>query len=68
MRLVTLHSATNIGVEMSEQELENNMREWLLDCYEDEYDQEQINQMSYRELIKAINWYYDGGIECFVRA
>lgn len=42
------------------------MREWLKDCYEDEYDQELINQSSDNIIIKSIKREYDGGLDAFL--
>ena len=50
---------------METQTLENEMREWLLECFEDEYDQEQIKELSEIQLIKAINRYFEGGMREF---
>lgn len=41
------------------------MKAWLLECFDDEYDQEQIKELSYEHAVKAINHYYDGGIKAF---
>lgn len=46
--------------------LKDEMQQWLLDCFSDEYDQEQIKELTYSQLKKAINRYYDGGIESFI--
>ncbi len=46
--------------------LEKEMREWLLECFSDEYDQEQINELGYLELQRSINKYYDGGLNSFI--
>jgi hypothetical protein len=46
--------------------LDKEMREWLLGCFDDEYDQEQINSLSHEQLVRAINRYYDGGIRSFL--
>jgi hypothetical protein len=45
--------------------LDTEMREWLLECFSEEYDQEQIEALSHNELVRAINRYYDGGIKAF---
>lgn len=47
-------------------QLQDEMRSWLLDCFTDEYDQEQIQELSYQQLVKSINRYYDGGISQFI--
>ena len=44
---------------------EDYMREWLLDCFPDEYDQEVIESLTNWELIDAIENYFDGGIEAW---
>lgn len=46
--------------------LQIEMREWLLECFNDEYDQEKIQELTYGELVKAVNKYYDGGFKEFV--
>ena len=46
--------------------IEKAMKEWLLDCFNDEYDQEQIESLSYEQLVKSINRYYDGGMKAFL--
>lgn len=45
--------------------LEQEMREWLLDCFTDEYDQEQIRELEPVGLLQAIDRYYDGGVKAF---
>jgi hypothetical protein len=45
--------------------MEQEMREWLLECFSDEYDQERILELTYEQLEKAINRYFDGGMEEF---
>ncbi len=47
--------------------LETEMREWLLECFSDEYDQEQIEDLTYNQLVRSIERYYDGGVEEFKR-
>lgn len=42
--------------------LENEMRDWLLECFTEEYDQEQINNLTSEELQKPIQRYFDGGL------
>jgi len=46
------------------QELQE-MKSWLLECFEDEHDQEQIEELSYTQCVRAINRHYDGGIRAF---
>lgn len=46
--------------------LEKEMREWLLECFSEEYDQETINKLNRGQLVKAINRYFDGGIKAFL--
>lgn len=43
----------------------SEMREWLLECFEDEYDQEQIQSLSDSQLEKSIDRYFDGGKQAF---
>ncbi len=45
--------------------IHKDMREWLLECYSDEYDQEVINGLTDSELGSVINRYYDGGMRAF---
>lgn len=45
--------------------LEKEMREWLLECFSDEYDQEQIEELTSKQLERAINKYFDGGLTAF---
>jgi hypothetical protein len=47
------------------QYLETEMREWLLDCFEEEEDQEEILELSYERLCKSVNKYFDGGLKAF---
>lgn len=47
--------------------LENEMRSWLKECFEDEYDHEQIDELSSVKLIDAIERYYAGGFAEFVK-
>jgi len=49
---------------MSKNEI-REMRDWLLDCFPDEYCQESIEQASEAKILKAINRFYDGGVEAF---
>lgn len=48
-------------------EIEKKMREWLLDCFDDEYDQEKINGLTIKELYKYIHCYFDGGVKTFIK-
>lgn len=41
------------------------MKAWLLECFEDEYDQEQIKELTYNQCVRAINRYYDGGMQAW---
>jgi hypothetical protein len=47
--------------------MEENMKEWLLECFTEEADQEEIEALTREELIQAINRYYDGGLEQFYK-
>ena len=47
-------------------DIEAEMRDWLLECFEEEYDQEQINDLTLNELKRSVNRYYDGGIKAFL--
>lgn len=42
------------------------MREWLKECFEDEYDQELIDQSSDSVIVKSIERYFDGGVAAFM--
>jgi hypothetical protein len=48
--------------------LEEEMRVWLLECFTDEYEQEEINKLNVDELESSIYRYYDGGMESFIEA
>lgn len=45
--------------------LDKEMREWLLECFSDEYDQEQIEELTHEQLVRSINRYFDGGMKAF---
>ena len=45
--------------------LENEARDWLLECFSDETCQETIRDLSAIELHSAINRYYCGGWNAF---
>lgn len=47
--------------------LEQEMKEWLLECFSDEYDQEQIEELTTEQLKRSINRYFDGGLTEFVK-
>lgn len=51
---------------MMQQYLIGEMRKWLLECFDEEYDQEQIRELSYDDCVKAVNRYYDGGFKAFL--
>lgn len=36
-------------------------RDWLLDCFSDEYDQELITDLTPDDVIAAVERYYEGG-------
>lgn len=44
-----------------------DMKSWLLECFNEEVDQEEIEGLSFEQLVRAINRYYEGGIEQFKR-
>jgi hypothetical protein len=48
--------------------LKDEMRQWLLDCFEEEGDREEIEELTYAQLRRVINKYYDGGLNSFVSA
>jgi hypothetical protein len=45
--------------------LDKEMKDWLLECFSDEYDQEQIEELTHNQLVRAINRYFDGGMKEF---
>ncbi len=45
--------------------LDREMKDWLLECFDDEYDQEQIEELTHEQLVRSINKYYDGGMTAF---
>ena len=45
--------------------LVKQMKEWLLECFNDEYDKEQIEELTQEELLRSINRYFDGGFAAF---
>jgi hypothetical protein len=47
--------------------MEKYMKEWLLDCFPDDADQEEIESLSREELMQAIRKYYDGGLDQFYK-
>ena len=47
--------------------LEQEMREWLLECFTQESDQEEIENLTEQELIESINRYFEDGIRAFIR-
>lgn len=49
----------------NKEDLESEMMEWLLECFDDEFDQEQIRELNYSELVRVIDMYYDGGFRAF---
>ena len=58
-----LDAATNPPT-ISSDNLED-AREWLLDCFDDEYDQELIASLDAAGLHRGISRHYEGGIEEF---
>lgn len=46
--------------------LEDKMREWLLECFASDDDQEEIESLGFNGLFIAVNRYYDGGIAQFI--
>lgn len=45
--------------------LDKEMKDWLLECFNEEYDQEQIEELTHEQLKRAINRYYAGGMAEF---
>lgn len=59
---LTRAEIANIATNYSENdELIVLAKSWLLDCFEDEYDQEVIQELDVFGTIAAIERYYDGG-------
>jgi uncharacterized protein with von Willebrand factor type A (vWA) domain len=48
-------------------QLDTEMREWLLECFSDDNDQETIEELTHDQLIKSINRYFDGGLTEFIK-
>lgn len=48
--------------------VENEMREWLFECFDDEYSQEEISNLDFSDLKRSVNRYYDGGFHAFLEA
>lgn len=46
--------------------IDKEMKDWLLDVFCEEEAQEQIKSLSYEQLVRAINRYYDGGMRSFL--
>lgn len=44
-----------------------DMINWLLDCFEDDYDQDTIKELDFQAAKKAVNKYYDGGYYQFLK-
>jgi hypothetical protein len=42
------------------------MKEWLLECFQEDCDQEEIEELSTQELMNAVDRYFDGGMRAFV--
>jgi len=42
---------------------ETEMRNWLLDIFQEDGDEEEIEELSYTQLVRAVNRYFDGGID-----
>lgn len=62
--VITVENNKQNGVSMYGIDVE--MRGWLLECFTDAYDQEEINGLTHEQLVSAINTYYDGGMVEFV--
>lgn len=43
-----------------------DMREWLLECFSDEDDQEEIQELSDKEVLASVNRYFHGGVKEFM--
>lgn len=52
-------------MQLNKQQIED-AREWLLDCFDDEYDQEEIAAASDEVIIKAVKRYHYDGIAGFL--
>lgn len=53
---------------MIQQYLIGAMRKWLLECFSEESEQEQIKELSFEHLQMAINRYFDGGYQEFLKS
>lgn len=58
MAMITLDSIKRTEID--------EMRIWLKECFEDEYDQEMIDQSSDSIIVKSIERYFDGGVAAFM--
>lgn len=47
--------------------LMEDARNWLLDCFADPFDAEQIGKLGPRELLLAVERYYSGGWAAFLK-
>lgn len=47
-------------------DLDTEMKDWLLECFDEEGDKEEIEGLTHEQLVRAINKYFDGGMKCFV--
>ena len=46
--------------------IDREMKDWLLDCFDEEADQEEIEGLGSQQLENAINRYFDGGMKEFI--
>lgn len=47
--------------------LQDEMREWLLECFSSDDDQDIIEDLDDVELVSAINRYFGGGMKGFLQ-
>lgn len=53
---------------MLKQVIEGSMRLWLLQCFQDEHDQEMIKELSFEYLKIAVDRHYHGGYTEFIKS
>lgn len=59
-----MHTLDNYKIKMSAEFV--SMQAWLLECFSEEYDREEINKLDAADLVNAINDYYEGEAEQFM--
>lgn len=61
-RLYTLHASA-----IRPREAVSDARAWLLDCFEDEEDQEDIRSLNAIRIVQSVETHYEGGYRQFLR-